>query len=148
MIWSLLLTGCFSSTDPTYDVCEIALVAETSEVSAGSSVRISATPLTDLRDTSVRLDGIAVAVTEIERNDLECTLCASCRSTNECGACSTCTECTEICDGCAESFTIVVPEDTPTGSVELSLSNAYGAGTTELLIQPAIPIPTDTATNP
>jgi hypothetical protein len=145
-LW-LALSGCFVAATPRFDVCDLALTTPTPTTSPGERLVIEGGPLTDRRDTVVRIGGQAVDLVSFEQTVLECTACRSCRQDLDCGACSSCTDCDTVCDACEERIEVEVPATLASGDTTVSLSNAYGAGSLSIRIVAADDT-ADTATDP
>lgn len=129
-----LLTACLTSTTYFYEVCDLELDVPASGV-PGDPLVITGGPVVDLRDTSVRLDGVPVAVQEVVRT--ECAACDICREAAECSSCATCFDCVDTCSSCVETTTIALPDDLPVGPVTVTMINGYGSGSAVLVVDGA-----------
>jgi hypothetical protein len=101
------------------------LLTQTPTLQSEEEVTLYASPLSEIWDTYVTIDGLETEVRSIQR--LGCSSCDTCRLENFCDSCETCDECTALCDAsvCFEELTIFTPilsNETAT----LQIINKYG----------------------
>ena len=101
------------------------LLQEEPTLSSDSSQTLLASPLSEVWDTQVLIDGNEVEIITLTRS--ACSSCDICRLEQSCDSCGECTECEAICDPtvCIESLDIQVPT-LSTSTVQLQLINRYG----------------------
>jgi len=98
----LLHAGCASSAIELFEQCEITIVVTPESASAGAEVTARGGPLTDVRDTQVRVGGFTAEVLAVDANttipkdtatvDLTslCNECQTCRAEALCAPCGRC----------------------------------------------------------
>ncbi len=122
----LLLMACADTAEIAFPTCTVDLLGlEPASARAGDSVTLTATPLTELQDSALRVGGVEAVVTSIDRSS--CEACDTCRGANSCEACGQdCDACDAECrDACVETLVFVVPE-VPAGTHGVVLFNAHG----------------------
>ncbi len=121
-----LLLACANTAETTFPTCTVDLIGlEPASAQVGDTVTLTATPLTQLQDSALRVGGVDAVVSSLDRTD--CETCDSCRSTNGCAECGQdCDACDAECrDSCVETLTFLVPELAP-GSHGVVLYTAHG----------------------
>lgn len=140
----LFLTACLSTSTYVYEVCDLDLDAPTAV--PGQDLIVTGGPQGPRRDTTALLDGTAVEVVAVVRED--CDLCDACVSAEECTTCGACIPCESTCAACTETVTVRLPETAPAGSAQLTVVNGFGSGTVPIEIVGPSTSTGDTGTSP
>lgn len=125
MLMTLLLLACSQITTTTVGTCTVEVTdLSPAEAPPGETVVLTGSPMTQLYDTLVTVNGQQATLSELSRTN--CESCDACRTTNACLACGDCDNCDQLCnEDCTETISFVVPEVT-TGTHPVQLINAYG----------------------
>ena len=124
LLLSLIYVSCTDGEIIESNDCGVSLT-ELPELKSESEIVLSATPLSDIWDTYVSIDGTSAEITSLQR--LSCGSCDTCRVEQQCDSCEECTECTALCDSsvCFEEMTILTPVLTQS-TAQLQIINKYG----------------------
>ena len=126
MLSILFQLACVTATDADFPTCTVDLLSfEPAAALPGDSITLTATPLTELQDSSLRVGGVDAAITSVDRTD--CETCDSCRTSNGCASCDQdCDACDAECrDNCVETLVFTLPQ-LDAGSHGVVLFNAHG----------------------
>jgi len=120
------LGGCITEVVTIAPDCSVEISAvEPGEGEPGSTVLISASPLTSDFDTAVTFGPERAEITSVDRVD--CEDCDDCRAVYSCSGCADCPACDLTCDStCDESITVVLPAGDP-GNQPLRITNSHGS---------------------
>ncbi len=120
------LGGCITELVTIAPDCSVEISAvEPGAGEPGSTVLISASPLTSDFDTAVTFGPERAEITSLDRVD--CGDCDECRSAYSCSGCGDCPACDLTCDStCDESITVVLPAGDP-GNQPLRITNSHGS---------------------
>ena len=101
------------------------ILQEEPTLSNDSSQTLLVSPLSEIWDTRVLIDGSDIEITALNRS--ACSSCDVCRIEQGCDSCEECTECEAVCDPnvCIESLGVQIPLLT-TNTVQLQVINQYG----------------------
>ncbi len=124
LLISLMYISCTEGDIIESNDCGISLT-EIPELKSEAEILLYATPLSDIWDTHVSINGESVEITSLQR--LGCGSCDTCRIEQQCDSCEECTECDALCDAsvCFEEMTILTPVLTEE-SAQLQIINKYG----------------------
>ena len=124
LLFSLIQMSCTEGEIIESNDCGVSLT-EVPELKSESEIVLSATPLSDIWDTYVSINGESVEITSLQR--LSCGSCDTCRIEQQCDSCEECEACTALCDisVCFEEMTIRTPVLTQ-DTAQLQIINKYG----------------------
>ena len=124
----LALVGCTTSTTITSPRCDLTVgTPSPTEAAAGTTVTLSATPMTSTWDTAVYVGGMRATVLEVTRDN--CDTCDTCRSDAGCTSCGDCDVCDLECSqDCSESVSFDLPLGLPAGANPVWVYNEHGTG--------------------
>ena len=124
LLISFFYVSCTEGEITESNDCGVSLT-ELPELKSESEIVLHATPLSDIWDTYVTIDGTSVEITSLQR--LSCGSCDTCRVEQQCDSCEECSECTALCDAsvCFEEMTVLTPVLTRE-TAQLQIINKYG----------------------